>query len=350
MSDRDGFDLGATQRWVTGALVDPNATAVSYEAEKPGWQRTFLQIVLPLHVAALLASLVLAWIFGSANMYAAGGAGMILMSLIWALAGSFVVAFVFDFCAGLFKGQRRFDAAYAALALAFVPAAVGGVLGTLPWIGWLISLAAVIYALVLAYRFVGVFMTVPEDKRVVHFVVSLVAMFVISIVVSTVMVGLFGPDLDDYSAEYESTTSGAGAGGLWGGFERQADFAEQAAQDVYDPPRNGEISESQMTNYVRVLERTAQLRARLGKQFEDMGEHAEDESPALGDIFGAVSDAARIGTAEMEVVKTGGGNWAEHQWVRNQLETARVQQDGTPAIEHNYALFLEHQALIEQFE
>lgn len=349
MSDRDGFDLGATQRWVTGVLVDPNATAVSYEAEKPGWQRTFLQIVLPLHVAALLASVLLAWIFGTANMYAAGSAGLILVALIWALAASFVAAFVFDFCAGLFKGQRRFDAAYAALALAFVPAAVGNVLGTVPWIGWLISLVATIYALVLAYRFVGVFMTVPEDKRVLHFVVSLVVMFVLSIVVVTAMVGLFGPDLEDYAGDYDAGSDAVG-GGLWGGLERQADFAEQAAQDVYDPPRNGEISEAQMAAYVRVLERTAQLRSRLGKQLEDVGAKSEDQSPGLGDIFGAVSDAARIGTAEMEVVKTAGGNWAEHQWVRNQLETARVQQDGTPAIEHNYALFQAHRELIEQFE
>lgn len=349
MSEQNGFDPAATQRWVGGVLVDPGGTARAYAAEHPGWQRTFLQIVLPVHVAALLASLVLAWLFDTSNMYAAaGGPTMIVFSLLWALAGSFVVAFVFDFFAGVFKGQRRFDAAFAALALAFVPAAIGGILGAVPWIGWLISLAAAIYGLVLAYRFVGIFMTVPEDKRVVHFVVSLVVMFVISVVVSTVMVGLFGPDFDEYAPA--DPVSGSTTGGLWGGLERQADFAEQAAQDVYDPPADGRVSDEQITAYIRTLERTAALRERLGRQFEEMGESSEEDEPSIGDIFGAVSGAARMGTAEMEVVKTAGGNWAEHQWVRNQLEVARVQQDGSPAIEHNYALFLEHEEAIAQYE
>jgi hypothetical protein len=55
----------------------------------------------------------------------------------------------------------------------------------------------------------------------------------------------------------------------------------------------------------------------------------------------------RLTTAEMEVVKTGGGNWAEHTWVKNQIETARVQQDISEAVRHNYALFLEYEAQID---
>ena len=52
----------------------------------------------------------------------------------------------------------------------------------------------------------------------------------------------------------------------------------------------------------------------------------------------------------MEVVKSGGGNWAEHTWVANQLETARVQQDLNEAVSHNYQLFLRYQAEIEQYD
>jgi hypothetical protein len=43
----------------------------------------------------------------------------------------------------------------------------------------------------------------------------------------------------------------------------------------------------------------------------------------------------------MEVVKTGGGNWAEHQWVKEQLRVARIQKDINDAVAHNYELYLE---------
>jgi hypothetical protein len=76
----------------------------------------------------------------------------------------------------------------------------------------------------------------------------------------------------------------------------------------------------------------------------------DEDSPSLTDIFSGVGDAVRMGTAEMEVVKSGGGNWAEHQRVRNQIETARVQRDGSAAIEHNYELFLEYEDDIEALD
>jgi hypothetical protein len=48
--------------------------------------------------------------------------------------------------------------------------------------------------------------------------------------------------------------------------------------------------------------------------------------------------------AEMEVVKTGGGNWAEHQWVKEQLRAAAIQQgEGSDALEHNYELYKEYE-------
>jgi hypothetical protein len=137
-----------------------------------------------------------------------------------------------------------------------------------------------------------------------------------------------------------------GQGGLFGGFERQANIAEQAAADRYDPPGHGRVSDAQMRDYLRTLERTAELRDRLGRRFENV----DEDNPSLGDIFGGVSDAVRLGTAEMEVVKTAGGNWSEHQWVKNQIEIARVQRDGSPALEHNYQLFLEYRERIEQYE
>ena len=92
--------------------------------------------------------------------------------------------------------------------------------------------------------------------------------------------------------------------------------------------------------------KTKALRARLTAKFESI----EEEEASMSDILGGMGDAMRLSTAEMEVVKTRGGNWAEHMWVKNQIETARVQQDLNDTVKHNYALFLEYQEQIEQHE
>ncbi|MEQ8857406.1 MAG: Yip1 family protein [Pseudomonadales bacterium] len=347
MSDQSSLDLDATRRWVAGIVTDPEATAREYQQGQRPWLRTLMLITLPVYVGAALVGFVLSWLFNRPFMFGAmaGAPFWFLVSLVWSLAYVFVVAFIFDFFAGVFKGARNYDAAFATLSLAMVPAVLGGMFSPLPWIGWLIGLAASIYGLVLAWRFIPVFMTVPEDRRVGHFVVSLIVAFLVNMVVAGIIGFALAPSFSDF-ADPAATSTTPATGGMFGDLERQANVAEEAARDTYDPPGNGRLSEAQVTGYVRTLKRTAELRERLGKQLENL----EQEGPSLGDIFSGVGDAMRLGTAEMEVVKTAGGNWAEHQWVKNQLEVARIQQDGSPAIEHNYALFLEYRDEIEQYE
>jgi hypothetical protein len=338
------FDLDRTRRWVVGVLQDPHGTALAYRQTEAPWRATFLQIVVPVYVAAGIVGLLLSWLTGRPTLFGgmAGAPLWMLVALAWSVAYVLVVAFIFDFFAEVFGGARRYDAAVATLALAMIPAALGGALNPLPWFGWLIGLVAGIYSLVLAYQFVPVFMSVPEDKRVVHFVVSVLAAFVLNLIIAGLLGWLLMPSAMTSSVSSTPTPGG----GLFGTFERQADFAEQASRDRYDPPSNGFLSEAQVRTYVRNLERTVELRERLSRRFRER----DDEEISLGDLFGGVGDAVRLGTAEMEVVKSAGGNWAEHQWVKHQLEVARVQRDGSAAIEHNYALFQKYRAEIERLE
>ena len=46
-------------------------------------------------------------------------------------------------------------------------------------------------------------------------------------------------------------------------------------------------------------------------------------------------------TSEMEVVKSAGGNWAEHMWVQESLRTAWIQKDINDTVSHNYELYQE---------
>lgn len=338
------FDLQATLRWVGQVVTDPNGAAAAYKEAGPPWMTTFLQITLPAYAGALVVGAILAWITGGSLMYGGLSFGLFLFTLIWSLAWTFVVALLFDVLAGTFDGERNFDAAYALVGLAIIPAALGNAIAPLPWLGWLLSLAASIYSIVLAYRFVPVFLAVPEANRVKHFVLTIVAAIVVNIVVVTVFGGAFmasrAPDFSDYNTDVTNDA------GMFGSVGRQASIAEAAGQDRYEPPADGELSEDQVEAYVDVLKKTQQLRERLSAKLENM----EEEPKSVTDIFGGVGDAMRMGTAEMEVVKSAGGNWAEHMWVKSQIETARVQQDINDAVAHNYDLFLEYQDEIEAHE
>ncbi len=53
--------------------------------------------------------------------------------------------------------------------------------------------------------------------------------------------------------------------------------------------------------------------------------------------------------AEMEVVKSGGGNWAEHQWVKEQLRIASIQKDLNDAVKHNYALYQKYADQLKKY-
>jgi hypothetical protein len=56
-----------------------------------------------------------------------------------------------------------------------------------------------------------------------------------------------------------------------------------------------------------------------------------------------------LSTAEIEIVKSAGGNWAEHQWVRQTLRTAWLQKDINDAVAHNYALYQEYEEELRDY-
>jgi hypothetical protein len=342
------FDIQTTIKWVQAALSSPDTVARSYQETGPGWQRSFVQLTLPLYVAAYLVAAILAMLSGGSLPLGSLSLGVFLFSMLWGMGWTFVIAFIFDYLSGTFDGKRDFDGAYAVVALAIVPSALGSAVGPLPWIGWLLSLAGGIYAMVLAYRFLPVFLEIPDAARTKHFVLSIIAAIVVNIVVSLFLATLFAPSV--FTNDYQQPASeGSGAtvgGGLFGGLERQADFVEAASADTYEPPADGRLSQEQVRAFARILEKTRALEDRLGKDLEKM----EDSQPSLSDVFSGVGDAMRLSTAEMEVVKTGGGNWAEHQWVRSQLETARIQQDLNDQTQHNYRLFEMYREEIERYE
>jgi hypothetical protein len=342
-------DFQKTIELIRNGLFDPSTTWQSYAAENRGWQDTLILLTLPLIIVSLVLTGLLSLIFGGYGAFGTGmGFGGWLLSLVMALIGIFLASFIFSYLAGLFKGNHDFNKGLAALSLSAIPAYVGNIIGVVPYIGWLVSLVLVIMSLVFLYRIIPLYLDVPQEKRVVHYIASLVATFVAMMIIAAVF-GFSGMMTGQQPA---SVTDGQPAQtGMFGGIERYGRMVEQAQQQEYDPPADGRISDEQMERYMAVMRKTAEVREEKLAHLQQLEEEYKDREPGITDIVkmsGGFGSAMGAFSAEMEVVMTGGGNWAEHQWIKEQLRIARVQKDINDAVKHNYELYQARQSELEE--
>ncbi len=347
------FDFARTLSLVKGGLFDHRTTWESYLQENPGWQQTAMLLTGPLVLANVLLSTIFSRITGGfaypgydSNIFAALFSGLVMACL-----GFVVAVFAFNFLAGVFKGKQDFSRVFAAISLAAIPSWVAGVLGALvPAFGFLIILAGGIMSLVFLYKIMPLALAVPEDKRLAHFIVSLLVIFILNILIGSIIgINSLYSSVQRDAFNNKTTTSGSLTGsGVLGEFERQGRLMEDADEDNYDPPADDKLTKSQVVAYVKVLKKTRAVHAEYAnkaQKFADKMEAKEKagETPSgkdLSQLYSGIGGVMSMNNAEMEIVKTGQGNWAEHLWVKEQLHIAQIQQgDGSEALAHNYKLF-----------
>lgn len=338
------FELDKTIALIRGGLLDARATWGSYRAENRTWQYTAVNLTVPMILLSLVLTGILAWVFGS--HYAAlpgGGFRLWLTSAFAAVVGFAISVAVFTYLAGVFQGKADFDRGTAALSFAALPAYAGSVLGTLPWIGWLLNLVLAITSLVFLYQIIPIYLGVPDHKRVIHYVVSLIVTLVLAMILGTILgvKTLVGSTVEMSRSGPAATAPSAG--GALGGLERQAEIYDLASRDTFDPPGDGRLSRAQVREYVRVMTATRTMQADQTERLEGLAEEMKDKEEAsfadVAKFYQGLGSAITAGNAAMEIVKTSGGNWAEHVWVEEQLRLARYQPDLSDATRSNRKLY-----------
>lgn len=356
------FDIKKTLDLIKGGLLDPKNTWTRYLGENPPWQDTAIQLTGPLLIANVLLTLIFSRMIGGYVYFGYGQnfLAALVTGLVFAAIGFAVVVAVFSFLAGVFKGKTNFSRAFAAVSLAAIPSWVAGIVGALiPWIGWLIALAGGILSLVFLYKIIPLALEVPEDKRVVHFIASIVCVFVINLIVAAVLgTGTMGRGFDERDFSRGADGTPVFGSGMLGEMERQGRLIEAAQSDTYDRPSDGKLSEAQVEAFADVLRKARELQAEYAADMEKLGAELEAKEKAgtlspgdLARAYGGMGTAIGANNAEMEIVKTAGGNWAEHMWVKEQLRVARVQRgEGSEALQHNYKLYQEYRDDLEGTE
>ena len=372
--------------WYSNGLFSPVRTWRQYLEGQQGWQTTLRNLSAPLLVIAGMLALLFTWLFS--GQYLFGGRspfGIFMSTLIGGLVWCFLGGWLASFLASKFGGTEHFDRGFAAVTFASFPALAGNILGTLPWVGGLIALAGGIWSLVLLYQAFPVFLGVPDERRVGHFLSTLGLVIVSYLVIGALLaaVGLgraasdfraeggggfdgyrdepsrsleISSDADGYRAGSRSGTaggalsgsargaaSGRDGGGLFG-FGREMDYIEAANRDRYEPPPHGRVSEDQVKRLVHFLRVADELRNSSQGRLDSL-QGKEDAS--LSDVFRGIKGAIGASTAEMQAVKSGDGNWQEHEWVKRQLFEARLHKDLNDTIAHNYALYQQFETELE---
>ena len=129
--------------------------------------------------------------FGTYRVGIMSGVGFALWSFLMSLVGVFLFALLIDFLAPKFGASK--DSLQALKTAAYTATAgwVGSVLGILPGVGWLLSLAAAIYGIYLLYLGVQHTMKCPQDKAIAYtavvIVVALIAGWVLSMATVSMM-------------------------------------------------------------------------------------------------------------------------------------------------------------------
>lgn len=345
------LDLNRTLSLVKGALFDAQETWRGYLPEAGNWQKTAFLLTGPLIVASALVSYLIGSFTGDASIISQFRPTIMstLISMVMGAVAAGIFAFIFSFFSGTFGGKNNFALALAAVSFAFVPGYIGQAFTWLPWIGGLLALVLGIYGLVLLWRIIPVYLEVPDSKRALHYIVSLVICIVIMVVIGNIAGRMM------YGANPAATfggmpTSGSSegqTGSLFGGAMRQAELMAAAEEDRYSPPTGGEVTDAQVREFVRVVERAAELQGEKNKRLEALAEKADSGEQIsiseMTEMMGSATQLAGLHNSEIEVVKSAGGNWAEHQWVREALRTAWLQKDINDTVKHNYELYKKYE-------
>ncbi len=347
------IDLKRTLSLISGGMFNPEPTWRDYLPEAEDWKKTALLLTGPLIILAAVAAYIFGFLGSDISLFGRFRPTIVstLMTMVTSAIAAAVVAFVFSAMAGVFGGKKSFALGLAATTFAFIPGYLGQAVTWLPWIGGLLGLGLFIYALVLLWKVIPVYLAVPDGRRVGHYILSLVATIAVMIVFSMTIGRLLYPSSDGPTFETmqeRSTTSPPAGGGMYGELARQGELMQAAEDDRYDPPSDGRLSEDQVREFIRVMQRTEELQQDKTARLKELAERAENDQDIsfsdLGSMMSGMTEVAGLQTAEIEVVKSAGGNWAEHQWVRESLRTAWIQKDINDTVSHNYALYQRYEA------
>ena len=185
------FDLSKTISLIRGGLLDRENTWRAYFETSPDWKDTAVSLTAPLLLANIVLGIVFSRLSGGFFSYGHGQGflGGLLIGLVMAIVGVILFTLVINLMAGVFGGKSDFSRAFAAVTFVMIPSWLAAIVGALiPVVGLFIAMAGGIIGLVFLYQILPLALAIPEQKRVAHFVSSIVLGIAVQMIIGMLFI------------------------------------------------------------------------------------------------------------------------------------------------------------------
>jgi len=173
-------------------IVSPKTEWPVIAEEQPDPARLITGYILPLSLIPAVASFIGYGLIG-VTMPILGtirgidiGVAIAIRSILNAVIGVAVGAFVIDLLAESFKSEKNMGRSMQLVAYAYTPTLVAGIFSIVPLLG-LLTLVASIYGLYVMYLGFPVIKKTPPDKVAFYMVVSLLVLIVVFVVIGAIL-------------------------------------------------------------------------------------------------------------------------------------------------------------------
>lgn len=105
------------------------------------------------------------------------------------------------------------------------------------------------------------------------------------------------------------------------------DLLKDVANDHYDPPKDGKLTDAQVKMYLKVRERQSEIAKAAWKNADEHFHKADAAKNSIAGVMQGIQglkDAGQMATADLRAAKDLGFNTQEYLWVKGQVLAASV--------------------------
>ncbi|MEN5364670.1 Yip1 family protein [Brevundimonas intermedia] len=169
---------------VKGILLQPKIEWLRIDGEFATNKSLFTRYAMILAAIGPVATLVGSLVFGHASIVSA--LVLTIVSYGLSLASVFILGLIINALASSFGGAPNPVQAMKLAVYASTASWIAGVFNLIPLLGWL-SIIGGIYSLVLLFLGLPILMKAPEDKKVVYFIVVLIAGLILGFIMAAIV-------------------------------------------------------------------------------------------------------------------------------------------------------------------
>ena len=171
---------------VKNILITPKTEWVVIDSERLPNVKLLTSYLLILALIPAVCQFIGQGVVGASVFGISIGLKSAISSYVTMVGGAYLAALVINLLATSFGSEQNFDQAFALVVYAYTPMYLAGVFYLLPALGILATLAG-LYGLYILYVGMQPMMKTPADKVVVYFIISLVCLFVVSLVLGLIL-------------------------------------------------------------------------------------------------------------------------------------------------------------------